>query len=217
MRRALVLSLMLAATPTTASAATLTTDTSCYQETGEVVLSGAGYTPLTTVSVARDSKPLGTADTDANGAFQRKFETPELPRSRRERLYELSATDALNVAYTRYRATKVFADFAPAAGNPKTLKVRFSINGFGLVSRRPSVFLHYVNPRGRSRRTVRLGLATGICGLISKTRERRLFPFDPERGNWILQFDTNRRYVRGSRRSKFPWVRKPVEVFNSRS
>ncbi|MDX6705471.1 MAG: hypothetical protein QOF69_2799 [Solirubrobacteraceae bacterium] len=217
MRRVLVLCFAVATTPATASAATLTTDTGCYQETGEVVLSGAGYTPLTTVSVARDSKPLGTAETDANGAFQRKFETPELPRNAREKLYELSATDPLNVAYTRYRATKVFADFVPPTGNPKTLKVRFSVNGFGLVSRRPSVFLHYVGPRGKARRTVRLGMATGVCGLIRQTRERHLFPFDPQRGNWILQFDTNRTYVRGTGRSRFPWVRKPVEVFSSRS
>jgi hypothetical protein len=217
MRGVLVLSLILAATPAAASAATLTTDASCYQETGEVVLSGAGYTPLSTVSVTRDSKPLGTADTDANGAFQRKFETPELPRNMRERLYQLSATDALNVAYSRYRATKVFADFEPGAGNPKTLKVRFAINGFGLVSRRRAVFLHYVGPRGKSRHTVRLGTATGTCGLIRRTSERRLFPFNPQRGNWILQFDTNKTYVRGTSRSKFPWVRKPVEVFSSRS
>jgi hypothetical protein len=85
MRGVLVLSLILAATPATASAATLTTDAGCYQETGEVVLSGTGFAPMSTVSVTRDSKPLGTADTDANGAFQRKFETPELPSRRRTR------------------------------------------------------------------------------------------------------------------------------------
>ncbi|HEX8158033.1 MAG TPA: hypothetical protein VF526_11670 [Solirubrobacteraceae bacterium] len=217
MRRVLVLCLALAAPSATASAATLKTDTSCYQETGEVVLTGAGYTPLTTVSVARDSKPLGTAETDANGAFERKFETPELPRNTREKLYELSATDLLNTAYARYRATKVFADFDPPTGDPKVLKVRFSINGFGLVSRRPSVFLHYVSPRGKPRRTVRLGTATGLCGFIRQTRERHLFPFHPQRGSWILQFDTNRTYVRGTGRSRFPWVRKPVAVVGSRS
>lgn len=217
MRGVLVLFLILVATPSVASAATLMTDASCYQETGEVVLSGAGFAPMSMVSVTRDSKPLGTADTDANGVFQRKFETPELPRNTRERLYELSATDGLNVAYMRYRATKVFADFEPGTGNPRTLKVRFAINGFGLVSRRPPVFLHYVGPRGKARRTVRLGMARGTCGLIRRTSQRHLFPFNPERGNWILQFDTNKTYVRGTRRSKFPWVRKPVEVFSGRS
>jgi hypothetical protein len=217
MRRVLILSLVLAATPATAAAATLTTDTSCYQETGEVVLSGVGYTPLATVSVARDGKPLGTAVADANGAFENKFETPELPSRTRERLYELSATETLNVAYARYRATKVFADFEPGAGNPKTLKVRFAINGFGLVRTHAPVYLHYVDPDRKAQRTVHLGTATGTCGLIRRTRERRLFPFAPRRGKWILQFDTNTTYVRGTSRSKFPWVRKPVEVFSSRS
>ena len=44
MRGVLVLSLILVATPAAASAAALTTDAGCYQETGEVVLSGGLHT-----------------------------------------------------------------------------------------------------------------------------------------------------------------------------
>jgi hypothetical protein len=216
MRHLTILSLILAATPATASAATLETNRSCFQETSEVVLSGAGYTPLSPVSVTRNGKPLGTAETDANGTFQRKFETPELTGTAREQLYVLEANDSLNIATTSYRATKVFANFSPAEGNPKTLKVRFSVNGFGLVRSHPAVYVHYVSPSGKARRDVRLGTAVGTCGLIRRTRERQLFPFAPQRGNWILQFDTNKRYVRGGKDSNFPWVRKPVEVFSTR-
>lgn len=200
-----------------ASAATLTTDSRCYQETQEVVLTGSGYAPQSTVTVTRDGRPLGTAKADANGGFQRKFVTPALSGSRREASYELSATDTLTTAIVHYRATKVFADFSPGSGDPRRLRVRFSVFGFGLARPRASVYLHYVRrSTGRVRRTIRLGSARGSCGVIRRTRLRHLFPFDPERGTWILQFDTVKRYERATSRRTTPWVRKPVEVFTRR-
>jgi hypothetical protein len=197
-----------------ASAATLTTDTRCYQETQEVVLNGTGFTPLATVNVSLDTNPLGTAQADANGTFQRKFPTPELPAGRREAVYTLVATDQVNTSSTRYRSTKVFADFTPGSGDPTRLRVRFSVAGFGLARPRAAVYLHYVRKStGQVRRTVRLGTVRGTCGVIRRTKLRRLFPFTPERGTWILQFDTVRRYERATTRRTTPWVRKPVEVF----
>jgi hypothetical protein len=198
-----------------ASAATLTTDSNCYQETQEVVLNGSGYVPLSTITVLRGDTAIGTAQADANGNFQRKTPpTPELPGSTRESINNISATDGVNTAATRYRSTKVFADFAPGSGNPRTLRVRFSVFGFGLARPRASVFLHYVRQStGQVRRTIRLGTVRGTCGVIRRTKKRRLFPFAPERGTWILQFDTVRRYERATSRRTTPWVRKPVEVF----
>jgi hypothetical protein len=197
-----------------ASAATLTTDTRCYQETQEVVLNGSGYAPSSTVSVILDGTAIGTAAADVNGTFQRKFVTPELPSGKREQIYNLRATDQINEAATRYRATKVFADFSPGSGDPTRLKVRFSVAGFGLARRNASVYLHYVRKStGHVARTVRLGTARGTCGVIRATKLRRLFPFAPARGTWILQFDTVKRYERATSRRKTPWVRKPVEIF----
>lgn len=195
-----------------ASAATLSTDARCYQETQEVVLNGRGYAPRSTVTVSRDGAQLGSAQTDADGAFQRKFATPELPGGRREAVYVLSATDALSTATTRYRSTKVFADFSRGSGD--TTRVRFSVFGFGLARRRASVYLHYVRrSTGKVRRTIRLGTARGTCGVIRRTKLRRPFPFAPQRGIWILQFDTVKRYERATSRRTTPWVRKRVEVF----
>jgi hypothetical protein len=197
-----------------ASAATLLTDSRCYQETQEVVLNGSGYTPLSTVTVVRDGAPLGTAQADANGAFQRKFATPELPAGHREDLYTLTATDSLNSATTSYRATKVFADFSPGTGDPTRLRVRFGVYGFGLVRPRATVYLHYVRrATGEVRRTVTLGSVRGTCGVIRRSKLRKLFPFTPEQGTWILQFDTVKRYARATSKRTTPWVRKPVEVF----
>ncbi len=195
-----------------ASAATIATDTRCYQERQEVVVRGAGFTPLSTVNVARNGKPFASAQADANGAFVGKFTTPAMPDEVRERLYDLSASDTINMAATRYRATKIFANFKPGSGNPETLRVRFTINGFGLVKTGVSVYVHYVSPTGRGRRSVRLGTATGVCGRIERTRKRHLFPFEAERGKWILQFDTRKKYERATSRRRTPWVRKPVVI-----
>jgi hypothetical protein len=197
-----------------AQAATLTTDTRCYQETQEVIVNGSGFAPSSVVTISRDDTVLGSTTTDANGAFRNKFDTPELPADVRERLYRLSATDSTNTAQTNYRSTRIFASFRPRNGNPSTLRVRFSIFGFGLVQRRAPVYLHYVRPGGKLARTIRLGTATGVCGAIAQTRERRLFGFEASRGVWILQFDTRRRYERATFKRRTPWVRKPVEIFS---
>jgi len=219
MRRAAVLVLTLAAAlvwAPPAVAATLKTDTRCYQasQTQDVVVSGTGYSPMAAVSISRDGEAFGTAMTDAGGAFQVKFPADELGRKDREKVFALSATDkALHTAATRYRTSKVFADFSPHSGDPRKLMVRFTLNGFGLVRPQASVYLHYVAPDGTSRRDVRLGSARGTCGKIRESRLRHLFPFTAERGRWILQFDTNRKYTRATTKSPYIWVRKPVEIF----
>lgn len=197
-----------------AQAATLKTATRCYQETQEVIVEGTGFAPSSVVTISRDDTVLGSTTTDASGAFRNKFDTPELPQDVRERLYRLSATDSTNTAQTSYRATRIFASFRPRRGNPSTLRVRFSIFGFGLVQRRAPVYLHYVRPDGRAARTIKLGTATGVCGAIARTRERRLFGFEASRGVWILQFDTRRKYERATSKRRTPWVRKPVEIFS---
>ena len=71
-------------------------------------------------------------------------------------------------------------------------------NGFG--PRRTRVYLHYVSPKGKVRRTVRLGRAVGACGSLQEPG-RRVLPFTPVAGRWRLQFDTRARYVRGPRPS----------------
>jgi hypothetical protein len=200
-----------------AAAATLSTDTRCYQETQEVVVTGTGFAPDSIVSISRDDKVLGSAQTDASGAFRNKIDTPELPQDVRERLYALSATDTATTATTSYRSTRIFASFKPRTGNPSTLKVRFSVNGFGLVERNAPVYLHYVRPDGTPARTIKLGVSSGVCGAISRTKERRLFPFNAAKGVWILQFDTRSKYERATFKRRTPWVRKPVEIFSRSS
>jgi hypothetical protein len=203
-----------ASAPAANAQATLKTETRCIQETLEVIVNGTGFAPSSVVTISRDGQVLGSTQTDETGSFRNKFETPELPESVRERLYSVSATDSTNTAATSYRATRIFASFRPRSGNPSTLKVRFSVYGFGLVQRRAPVYLHYVRPDGSAARTIKLGTATGVCGAIAQTKERRLFPFEASKGVWILQFDTRAKYERATFKRRTPWVRKPVEIFS---
>lgn len=209
----LTLTATLAAAPA-AGAALLSTDRRCYQERQDVVLDGTVFAPMSPIAIMQNARPFGTAETDAAGSFRRKFSAPRLRRDVREKVFTLTGTDgAANSAAVRYRTTKIIAAFKPRSGDPRTLKVRFSINGFALLRRRAPVYLHYVSPSGRLRRDVRLGTARGTCGKIRRTRLRHLFPFTAERGRWVLQFDTNRTYRRATSRSNYIWVRKPVEIF----
>ncbi|MDQ3677131.1 MAG: hypothetical protein M3401_10065 [Actinomycetota bacterium] len=207
----LLLAAALAAT-SPAAAATLQTLSRCYQEKDDVVAAGSGFAPNSLITVTRDATNLGSAYADAAGAFQVRFRTPKLPARAHERGYDLVATDGANTAVVRYRATKLLADFAPGAGNLATLRVRFHVRGFNLLKRKSSVYLHYVRPNGKLRRTIRLGRARGTCGHILRTKRRRLFAFNAQRGRWTLQFDTRQRYERASATSKFVWVRRPVRV-----
>ena len=110
-----ILAAFAASAASPAQAATLQTSTRCYQETQDVIVVGAGFTPLSAVTISRGNAVLGTAQADANGGFRNKFATPQLPNDVRERLYQVSATDTLNSAMTSYRATRIFANFRPGS------------------------------------------------------------------------------------------------------
>jgi hypothetical protein len=188
-----------AAAPAAASAAQVQTDRGCYQDnTGTVAVSGNGFDPGQPYSVSLDGKTLSTGGdtTDAAGGINGSFEVPQLDGDA-VHAYTLTVTQGANTATTTFSVTPFLADFTPGSGNPKTLRVRFKIFGFGLVDPSPAVYLHYVRPDGKVKRTIRLGKAQGTCGQITHTSKKRLFPFHAGRGTWRLQFDTHKRYRRG--------------------
>jgi hypothetical protein len=188
-----------AAAPAAASAAQIQTDRSCYQDdTGTVAVSGNGFEPNQAYQVTLDGQPLpnGTGTTDAAGGIAGSFPTPELAGNS-VHAYTLGIVQGANVPTTSFSVSPFLADFTPGSGNPKTLRVRFKIFGFGLVKANPSVYLHYVRPNGKLKRTIRIGKAQGVCGQIKRTARKKLFPFSAERGKWKLQFDTSRKYRRG--------------------
>jgi len=195
-----------------ASAATVVTDKPCYQEGADVVTAGSGFVRNASVSVYLDAINLGSAPTNAQGVFLNKFVAPTLPAGKREQIRRIVATDAVNVAVRHFRLTEVSAGFSPSAGALDSLRVRFKVYGFGIYTPAAKVYVHYVRPNGKARRTVYLGTARGTCGHIRATRKRLLFPFVAERGVWTLQFDTRKVYGKATAASTFAWVRRPVKV-----
>jgi hypothetical protein len=192
-----------AALPAAASAAQIQTDQSCYQEptnnaSGTVAVTGNGFEPNQPYQVTLDGQalPNGTGTTDAAGGIAGSFPTPELPGNG-VHAFTLGIVQGANAPTTSFSVTPFLADFTPGSGNPKTLRVRFKVFGFGLVTPNPIVYLHYVRPNGKLKRTIRLGKAQGICGQIKRTARKKLFPFKAERGKWKLQFDTHKHYRKG--------------------
>jgi len=224
MRTLLVaVAMVLGAAPAAAQAAAIQVDRSCYLEDARsrVTLSGAGFTPGATYQVTLDgvALPGGVGQVDSSGAVAGTFAAPALEDATPEQRFVLGVREGQTTVTTSFAVTTFLADFRPSTGDPRSLKVRFSAYGFGLVQKDPlapvvpTLFVHYVPPRGGGKaRTYRLGATQGICGHIKRTRLRRLFPFAPRAGQWNLQFDTHSRYRRGTSTSAFQYFTVGVKV-----
>jgi hypothetical protein len=175
-----------------AAASTIQTSLPCYLENRQVQITGTAFNPGATYTVLRDGQAIGTGKVASDGTVTGTLTSGRLDPGVAERSFDLAVTDGTNQAATRFRVSRFVAEFAPARGNPATLRVRFSVFGFG----RPGlpIYVHYLRPGGRVTRTVRLGLTQGSCGSIARTRTRRLFPFRPSAGRWRLQFDTRKTF-----------------------
>jgi hypothetical protein len=209
MRRLLTApALTLLLVPAAAHGAAVQTDRTCYLQTDKtnVTVSGNGYTPGRPYSVLLDGTELtgGLGAIDAGGAMRGAFSPPMLGDDELERTFTVQvASDALT-ASSMFTVTLLKANFTPSSGDPKKLRVRFSVAGFGLAKHNPDVYVHYTAPGGKLKQTIRLGKATGQCGHITQTAKRRLFPFPaPKLGKWQLQFDTTKSFTKGVTGSKF--------------
>jgi hypothetical protein len=207
-RLAIALPLALLLVPAAARGAAVQTDRTCYLQTDKtnVTVSGNGFTPGRPYGVSLDGTALtgGLGTMDAGGAMQGAFAPPSLADDELERTFTVAvASDALAASST-FTVTQLKANFTPSSGDPKQLRVRFSVAGFGLAMHDPDVYVHYIAPGGTLKQTIRLGQATGQCGRIAKTAKRRLFPFSaPKLGKWRLQFDTTKSFTKGITGSKF--------------
>jgi hypothetical protein len=220
-RLAATLPLALLLLPAAARGAEVQTDRDCYLTTKQttVTISGNGFTPARPYTVALDGTPLsgGSGTINAGGAMQGAFTPPALAKDERERMFTVGVQSDALAATTTFTLTRFTASFSPAKGDPARLRVRFSVNGFGLGGTDPDVYLHYVAPGGKLKQTLRLGRAQGQCGSIERTALRRLFPFkDPKHGKWHLQFDTQKTYKRGITGSSFLFYTVGVNVHSAR-
>lgn len=186
----------------TAQAATLTTDARCYLQGAPLRMHATGLAPNAPLTVALDGQALrygngATPASDAAGAFASSFAVPALAPGLEQRRHRLSVSDGTRKPRTRFTVTRPpGADFEPSSGSPQTLRARFSVWGFALNGGAPRVrvWLHWIGPHGRARANAALGMTGGDCGALT-TGLRRVFPFAPAPGRWVLVFDTHRRYA----------------------
>lgn len=215
-----------AVAPGIASAApAIRVDRPCYADPSlredRVHLTGSGFIPQATYQVTLDGRELpgGTGQVGATGQIDGSFAAPDLSRLGKdlgEHIYALGVhqvDDPEVGAATEFGVSRLSVAFRPARGNPSSLRVTYRMQGFSLGGRvTPSVYVHWIAPDGRLRRTARVGTALGPCGQIRASTRRRLFPFQPERGRWRLQFDTSRHFRKGHAHSGFLYYAIPVAV-----
>lgn len=203
-------------------------DRDCYLDTQvdgkriatPITLSGNGFTPNAQFQINLDGQPLpgGTGTTDALGAVPSgSFTAPSLNGlNRRQKKWTVRVDEGANMPSTTFSTSDIYANFSPSTGNPASLKVRFVANGFKLAqadtTKNPSVYVHYIRPNGKRKKTYRLGTATGACGELKRTAKRRLFPFKAEKGLWKMQVDTNKTYKRGKSDSPFTYYTIGVRI-----
>ncbi len=204
---------LVAVAPAAADAATIQLNRPCYLTGGVVGVSGSGFAPNAPVTINQNGQQIGTAQADALGSFQGSYSAPEVSETERQTDIDVSATDGTNTASTAGKVSAFNADFSPASGNPRTLRVNFKADGFNLLGGKAStIYLHYIAPGGKRKMTKRLGKAQGACGQIS-TSKRKLFPFSAKRGTWRLQWDTRKTYKKCTRESDFLCFVREVKIF----
>jgi hypothetical protein len=197
---------LLLAAPAMSAAATLDAGKSCYFNNNVARLSGSGFAPDSPITFTANGNRINTSVTSTSaGDFLVDYDPR---RTKTERKVVIRATDAedtsasVTIWVTRKRRVTADPDRAP---NVRTWEAVLRLFGFG----RGRAYIHYRNPNGVLKKTVRLGRLRGPCGRL-KTEKRRVMPFDnPAFGTWRLQFDTHRRFDKDRERKRVI----PVKVY----
>jgi hypothetical protein len=209
------------AMPAAAHAAEVKVDRACYPGTGAVPVkvNAGGFTPGGTYTLLLNGGVTSSGSADAAGNINLELDAPPPPETGKRAYdaeYKLEIRQGSLIASTAFRTAQVFSDFNPGSGDPLKLRVRFSAFGFGVATApgaaQPEIFVHYVSPKGRLKKTISLGRGQGACGSIRSSKKLRLFPFKPSNGRWTLQFDTKRKYTKGKPTSRFPWDSLSLDV-----
>jgi hypothetical protein len=200
--RAVLLATTLLAAPASAEGgpAVIVTARACYLADQQVALSGKGFVGGDTYSVTLDHTVLGTGRVAANGSISGTLSSGTLARGVGEVLHRIIVNDGSLQARVGFHVSAFDASFTPGVGDPKTLRVRYTVNAIGLSAPQGSVvWVHYINPRGQLRRSVAIGRTKGVCGSIHRSIPHRLFPLRATPGTWRLQFDLDPAYSTNTR------------------
>ncbi|MFL5818571.1 MAG: hypothetical protein ACJ76L_13345 [Conexibacter sp.] len=174
-----------------AAKAKIVLDPGCFLSSGSGLLTGSGFRPHSAwTAKLSGTKQIGTGRIDAKGKIRARFTAPRYHGTAGTREMTLSVTDGPHVASTTFLMSPLSASFSPRTGDPARLRVRWRVLGLG---EQHGVYVHYVQPNGKLKRTLRIGTTRGPCGSL-KTGPIALFPFRYAYGTWTFQVDTDRAY-----------------------
>ena len=203
-RRALIAlpltAVALAAAATPAGAAGVETLPCVQYSAGEasMPITGTGFSPngLVTLSTTTPSNPnpapLTASPLNAAGAFSKAAMPPLLEDPNvNQQSFNLIATDTtdpaapVQAAPVGFQVVRWGMTISPQPKRP-TQVVTYTARGF--TPGKP-VYVHF-RFRGQTRRTVRLGVASGPCGIVS--RRMRAMPTTPWVGRWSTYTNQSR-------------------------
>jgi hypothetical protein len=179
---------------------TIRTALPCYLPDQTVRLTGSGFHAADRYSVTLDRDLLGTGTVHPGGTISGRLSSGKVPAGAHRVLHRILVADGALQARVGFHTTTFGASFSPSTGDPHTLKVRYFVDAIGLAAPGGSlVWLHYLDPIGRVRRSVAIGRTRGVCGSLRRSIPHRLFPVRLRRGVWRLQFDLKQGYSAATR------------------
>ena len=179
------------------AAPTIATKIPCVANLGiggalTVPVVGSGFSPngdvVLSTSTASDPAPkaLASIRADASGNVSSRVDPPPLrSASTTAQTFNLIATEVANPANTAtstFREVRFGFDANPSTGRPAR-RVTYTARGF--LPGKP-VYAHF-RFGGKTRRDVRVGVARGACGIVSK--RMRLLPTKTRFGRWSIYMD----------------------------
>jgi hypothetical protein len=192
----------LAAAASSASAAPVVQTQPCvpYVDNEKTMLVGvAGFVPgglvqlHTTSAGAPAPRYLASGTLDGIGTFRDVVSPPLFSRtSANVETFNLIASDSTNpaaplVAVTPFQVVRFGLTRTPTPKKP-TSRVKVTARGFTPGKR---VYAHF-RFAGKTRRTVSLGIAKGVCGIAAK--RMRALPTKARYGNWTAYIDQKKRF-----------------------
>lgn len=171
----------------------------CYLERQQVRVTGGGFHAADSYSLTLDRTLLGTGLVRAGGTISGRLSSGRVRAGRHHVIHRVVIADGALQAGVDFRTTEFGASFSPATGDPRNLRVRFTVDALGLsVPGGAVVWVHWVDPLGKPRLSAAIGRAGGACGSLRSIRHR-LFPLHVYRGDWQLQFDLKSDYSAATR------------------
>ena len=181
-----------------AQAGQVTLDAPCYISQTQMVASGTGFTPGSSLTLSGDGA-FATATADQNGNFQVPVQAPINPSADAKPSSILTSTlsvedanDATQNTSVSYQVTNYVVDRS-SAHNPRATRTwRFA--GF-----RPgtAIYAHF-RYKGKTMANYRMGVPKGPCGTLTK-HAPGIVGKHIGTGTWTIQLDQRKTYKKSTR------------------